>query len=312
MINQAIQSGIIEPEALHQLLNISTFPEIKEEIKEHLPSGAQIKIIDGTFVLPTSTEKPYQSFSSSRIPSAIFFDIDEIADKNTDLPHMLPSPSEFEHAMSRLGISNDDFVVIYGQSGMVMGPARIWWTFRCFGHENVCVLNGALPAWKAAKLPLETASPLPITATKRYTANLKQNLVKNLEDMQKIAQEGHNALILDARPEGRFNGTVPEPRADLRSGHMPNSQNLPCVKLICSETGKLKSKKELNEILPTQIQSTTPTPRIITTCGSGVTACMITLAFYHLGYKKTAVYDGSWAEWGQNHLQTRVLTAKTP
>lgn len=298
MIKSAIREGVIEPEELQELLSTST----------RLPDGGQIKIVDGTFVLPTSSECPYQSFCNERIDGAVFFDINQIADKNTSLPHMLPSAPEFEHAVSNLGISNNDLIVVYGQSGMVMGPARVWWMFKTFGHTNVCVLNGGLPAWKSLGYELNTTPNNPPEKTE-FKAATNPKLVCDLQTIQNATQGINTASILDARPENRFNGSTPEPRSELRKGHMPTSKNLPCVNLIDTQNGRLKSKEEIRAILKElgHQQGTS----IITTCGSGVTACMIMLALYNVGISNASVYDGSWSEWGQESLPTTVLTNPT-
>ncbi len=290
MIDKTVASGIIEPAALNELLGSET--------------AANIKIIDGTFVLPGSEENPLSSYKEARIGNAVFFDINEIANHSTDLPHMLPSPEEFEASVSGLGISNDDLVVVYGQAGMLMGPARVWWSFRAFGHDKVCVLNGGLPAWLAEGFALNEEPPQSPTPA-QLKAEFRPELVRDIKQVGKISDTG-TIPILDARPAGRFDGTTPEPRAGMRSGHMPGSYSVPCGTLITDDTGKLKSREELQLLFEdVGIQIAGP---IVTTCGSGVTACVISLALYHLGNKNAAVYDGSWSEWGKPGLETTVIT----
>ncbi len=284
MAKDFIRKGIIEPEELHALIG-------------------EVKIIDSTFVMPGSAENPQENWQQNRIGNAIFFDIDGIADHTTDLPHMLPTPQEFESAVSALGISNDDLIVVYGQSGIVMGPARVWWTFRTFGHDNICVLNGGLPTWSAAGYELNTAAPeTPDSGT--FKASFRPELVRHIDDVKK-ATEDQSAQIFDARPGPRFHGQVPEPRESLRSGHMKGAQSIPCGDLVDAGTGKLKSAEDLQAILDgagyQQDQNT------ITTCGSGVTACMIALALFHQGNRGAAVYDGSWSEWGMESPDTEVV-----
>lgn len=279
-----IESGLIQPEDLQQII-----------------SQSDVKILDASFVLPTSPESPQMNFIKERIGGAAFFDINLICDQNSHLPHMLPGSHGFEEAVSTLGISNDDLVVIYGQSGIAMGPARAWWMFRVFGHDNVCVLNGGLPAWKRLGFPVDTAPPSHITAVD-FVAEYHLDLVSELKTVRKAVDERDRTVkILDARPEERFTGEKQEPRAELRSGHMPGSVNIPCMSLIDQETGMLKTKDELLDILSFYMDDD-----IITTCGSGVTACVIALAFYNLGLKNVPVYDGSWSEYGQSSLATTV------
>jgi thiosulfate/3-mercaptopyruvate sulfurtransferase len=290
MYEPFISSGIIEPETLKALLD----------------SGAPVKILDATFAMPGAAETPYQGYFKHRIGNAAFFDIEKISDQHTPLPHMLPPSDYFASAVSKLGISDGDFIVVYGQTGMVMGPARVWWTFRVFGHENVCVLNGGLPAWLKAGFAVETALPAP-QKLGIFHAEFHPELVKSLEDMRTVSETGRN-LILDARPEGRFTGESPEPRPGLRMGHIPGSRSVPCTNLVSHETGKLKTRRELQESLDS-VGFTEDMP-VIATCGSGVTACMIGFALYHLGYGVIPVYDGSWAEWGQQTAPTDVATGR--
>ncbi len=291
MIDDAVETGIIEPEALSALL-----------ANDEAPS---IKILDATFSLPGSNENPYHDYLKRRIHDAQFFDIKNIASSASSLPNMLPSAEEFETHMGNMGISNDDFVIVYGQSGMVMGPARAWWMFRAFGHERVCVLNGGLPAWLKEGHALTEGLP-PSVSAGSYSAELDDALVRDLGDMLDITADDneHDCLILDARSEGRFSGKMAEPRPGMRSGHIPGSLNLPCINLIDHETGKLKSADELSAIFD-DIGFEEDTP-LITTCGSGVTACVISLALFNLGHENIPVYDGSWSEWGRENAPTEV------
>lgn len=296
--DEHIKTGLIEPDALHA----------------HLQSGntaPHIKMLDASFVLPSSAENPYQNYNTQRIADASFFDITEIADKTSTIPHMLPSAEHFAAAMSRLGLTQDDTIVIYGQSGMVMGPARAWWMLRCFGHRNVVVLNGGLPAWRAAGYPLTTTPPTVTPDTNAvYTAAYQAHLVKSKDEILSAIStkdEGENtSLILDARAPDRFNGTSAEPRANMNTGHIPSSKNLPCMTLINQQSHKMKSTDELQSIF--KDIGHTVTQDTITTCGSGVTACVIALALYTLGHKNIPVYDGSWSEWGHTEANTPITT----
>ena len=288
MTEDYIDSGIIDPAELHALLQ-----------------AGSVKLVDATFVLPNSPQTPFENYTRQRIGPAVFFDVEEICDHNTSLPHMLPSAAAFEAAVSRLGISNDDLVVVYAQTGMVMGPARVWWMFRVFGHDRVCVLNGGLPAWLAAGHPLETKPP-PVAKPGRFKAIFRANLVKDLESV-KEASGGGSAAILDARPAARYAGTAPEPRPGMRSGHIPGSHNLPALSLIDGGSGRIKPKSDIESLLQgIGINAQKP---VIASCGSGVTACMIALALFHIGKKDVAVYDGSWSEWGHESADTPLSTS---
>ena len=290
MIDNAITNGIIEPAILNELI--------------HLNSTPNIKILDATFVLTEPEETPYQIYMKSRIGNAIFFDINKIADSQSDLPRMLPSSDKFETKVSDLGISNNDLIVIYGQAGMLMGAARAWLMFRIFGHDKVCILNGGLPAWLNERFMLNN-SPTPTPVKTQFKAKFRPELVCNIDNVKRESESG-TAFILDARSKERFNGTHPEPRAKMCCGHIPRSNNVPCKTLIKDDTKKLKSKKELQDIF--NKIGVGKDDFVITTCGSGVTACVITFALYHIGNKKAVLYDGAWSEWGRTKLKNKIET----
>lgn len=279
------QTGIIEPQNLARI-----------------HQDENVKLLDASFVLPGSPVNPQQDFAQDHIEGAQFFDVDEIAEPDTDLPHMLPSLELFARHVQELGINNDDLVIIYGQSAMAMGPARAWWMFRAMGHDNVCVLNGGLPAWKAEGLPTTNTESIAAPSFV-FKPALKQNLISALQDVQQAAKD-ENTPILDARPAARFAGQQPEPRAGLASGHIPGSLNIESSALTDPETGKIKPPEVLETILPPPA----PNQKIIASCGSGVTACMIALAYFTIGYKEVSVYDGSWAEYGQKSLNLPIET----
>ncbi len=288
MIEETIRSGIIEAINLHTLL-----------------ADSSVKLVDATFVMPGSADNPHAAWQQKRIGNATFFDVDDIADHSTDLPHMLPSAEEFESKVSALGIGNDDFVVVYGQSGMVMGPARAWWMLRAMGHDKVCVLNGGLPAWLYDGYELNT-NPPETPPPSEFKAKLRLDLVTTMKGVSN-AVTAQNATIFDARPPPRFNGTAAEPREGLKSGHIPGSKNIPAGALIQMKNGKLREREDLYQFfIDSGYKPNTPA---ITTCGSGVTACVIALALHNQGFP-ASVYDGSWAEWGQELLQTEVETSK--
>lgn len=279
---------------------MKVFPLIAaEELAQALAEGSpSLRILDGTFAMPGTSPAPQENFLKARIRNAVFFDIDVIADKNTDLPHMLPPPEDFARAVSDLGISNKDTVVVYGQSGAVMGPARVWWTFRAFGHDNIRVLDGGLPHWTALGLPLDTAPPI-LPAPGHFTPAFRPDRVIDRTGVESICRD-RSTLILDARAAPRFQGTAPEPRPGLSSGHIPGSVNLPCMDLVDAQTGLMKLPADLRRIFEScGVREGIP---LVATCGSGVTACMIALALAVLDRPDARVYDGSWAEWGQGDL----------
>lgn len=244
------------------------------------------RIIDATYPADVA------SFNKMRIGNAAPFDIDAIADRTTPLPHMLPSADDFAATVGAMGIGNDDMVVVYDRSGMVMAAARAWWMFRCFGHKSVVVLDGGLPAWLAAGYPGTTTSA-PAAIPVRYRAQINPELVRDRQQvMDGLSRD--DTLIVDARPQERFSGLAAEPRPGMRSGHIPGSLNIPYPELIDPAIGTLRRNHPQVLALAAKVEI----PRIITTCGSGVTACLLALALYEAGRRDAAVYDGSWAEWG--------------
>jgi thiosulfate/3-mercaptopyruvate sulfurtransferase len=227
-------------------------------------------------------------FAQAHIPGAAFFDIDAIADHGTSLPHMLPSAADFASAVGALGIGSGDRVVVYDVRGVVRA-ARVWWTFRAFGHDAVAVLDGGLRKWQAEGRPVEAGAGK--VQARSFTARLRPELVRNVEAMRaNLASRA--AQVLDARSRGRFAGTEPEPRAGLRGGHIPGSLNLPYETLYRPD-GTLKPPDELRgAVTSAGVDLTRP---IVTTCGSGVTASVLALALFQLGRSDVAVYDGSWS-----------------
>ncbi len=265
-----------------------------KELFELLKSAPHtMKILDASYALPGKSEDPKEMFAGKRIAGTQFFDIKEAADHGNSLPHMLPLSEEFATYASSLGLSNSDRIVIYGQSGMVMGPARAWWMFRVFGHDNVQVLDGGLPAWEVAGYPLETSTPTPAVPG-TFSVEFRPELVVDMQAVRDASKTG-KTQILDARAEERFSGAVPEPRPGLRSGHIPSSKNVPCASLVDSD-GRLKSDSDLESIFKTA--GFDKSKGVLSSCGSGVTACMTVLALHKLGIHDVPVYDGSWSEWG--------------
>ncbi|WP_040309569.1 sulfurtransferase [Asticcacaulis biprosthecium] len=255
-----------------------------------------VKVIDGSWALDGTDMRAL--YEQEHIPGAQFFDIEAISDHTTGLPHMAPSPEHFGEAVGRMGVSAGDHVVIYDRQGL-FSAARVWWTFTVMGHSKVQVLRGGLPAWKAAGFALEGNKPVPAPAiyTPRPTAG-------SIIDRKALMDTPNRYLVLDARSRARFEGTAPEPRAGLRSGHIPGSRSLPFAELI--QDGALRPEAELRDILTAVGVHDGAT--VVTSCGSGVTAAIISMALAETGHTSGLLYDGSWAEWGQHSLDTPVVT----
>lgn len=267
-----------------------------DALKSLLDAGA-VKIIDGSWALDGTDMRAL--YAESHIPTAQFFDIDAISDRSSGLPHMAPTPDVFAQAVGDMGISDTDHVVIYDRQGL-FSAARVWWTFRLMGHKKVQVLKGGLPAWLATGYP--TGSGMEWVKGVTYTPNPNPDLVISLNVLRSHLGAS-DEMVLDARPAARFDGTAPEPRAGLRSGHMPGSRSLPATELI--RDGALKPVGDLKNIF--SALHVTPKTQVITSCGSGVTAAIIALALHEVGHDKVRLYDGSWAEWGQATLDTPVV-----
>jgi thiosulfate/3-mercaptopyruvate sulfurtransferase len=261
-----------------------------EWLAKHL-GEADLRVVDGTWHMPQLKRDARAEFLAAHVPGAVFFDIDAVADHATPLPHMLPTAEAFAAAVGALGIGSGDRVIVYDVRGVV-SAARVWWTFRAFGHDAVAVLDGGLRTWRAEGRPLTggaTAAP-----ARAFTAWLRPELVRDLTAMR-ANLAGHGAQVLDARSAGRFAGTEPEPRAGLRGGHIPGSLNLP-YETLYREDGTLKADADLRAAVEgAGVDLGRP---IVTTCGSGVTASVLALALHRLGRADVAVYDGSWSEWG--------------
>ena len=250
----------------------------------------EFRIIDASWYLPAQNRNGAVEYASGHIPGAVFFDQDAIADQTTGLPHSLLSPAKFAEEMGLLGISVTDTIVVYDGPGFFSAP-RAWWMLRVMGARNVYVLDGGIDAWKAEGRPLETDLPEPAPVTFDY--NFDRSRVTSFNEMRDIAESGIRQ-IADARPAGRFTGEEPEPRAGMRSGHIPGARSVPASSL--SENGHLKDLPTLRSIF-TEAGIDLSQP-IITSCGSGVTAAVVTLALESLGHTDNSLYDGSWSEWG--------------
>ncbi len=246
--------------------------------------------VDGSYFLPTQKRDAHAEYRAAHIPGAVFFDIEAVSDHSTDLPHMLPGNTLFSEAVGALGIGDGDTVVVYDSTGLFSG-ARVWWTFRVFGAESVYILDGGLPKWKAEGRPLEAGDAK--RAPKTFTAKMNVGAVALLDDVR-MAQTDDSVQVVDARSAERFAGRAPEPRPGLRSGHMPRSFYVPYDRLI--ENGRLASRDRVAAAFTSAgVDLDKP---IITSCGSGVTAAILTFALESIGKQPKGLYDGSWAEWG--------------
>ena len=261
-------------------------------LAEHL-NAPDVRVVDTSFFLPNEGRNAAAEFEEEHIPGAVFFDIDEIADSASNLPHMLPSPEKFASRVRKLGLGDGTRIVVYDRIGMRASP-RVWWTFKVFGHQDVAVLDGGLPKWKAEGNPTESG-PAPTPGERHFTARVNSMMVKDCSQMQANLGSGR-FQVLDARSRGRFAGEEPEPRPGLKGGHIPGSLNLPFTDVIDSDSGVLLPNHLLTERLErVGIDLSKP---VVTTCGSGVTAAVLALALHEVGHKDVALYDGSWAEWG--------------
>ena len=251
-----------------------------------------LRPVDASWYLPASGRNAAEEYRAGHIPGAVFLDLDQLSDQNTTLPHMLPNEKDFAERVGALGLSNGDEIVVYDGSGANLSAGRVWWMFRIFGHEPVALLDGGLGKWRSEGRPLEPgAVELPPA---RFHAELDQRSIRSLADMR--ANLIHpTEQVVDMRPAGRYRGDDPEPRPGLRSGHIPRSINLPFARLVSPDgtilpLGELRGRLEAAGLDLSQ--------PIVATCGSGTSACTLVLGLKLLGLDRSAVNDGSWAEWG--------------
>jgi thiosulfate/3-mercaptopyruvate sulfurtransferase len=257
-------------------------------LAQHL-RDRDVVIVDGSYFLPTLKRDAHAEYRSGHIPGAVFFDVEAVSDHSTDLPHMLPGPTQFGEAVGALGIGDGDTVVVYDSIGL-FSAARVWWTFRIFSAKDVYILDGGLPKWKAEGRPVETGEPK--RAPKQFHADMNVGAVAMLADVR-MALVDDSVQVVDARSAERFSGKAPEPRPGLRSGHMPRSFNVPYDRVV--ENGRLAAPEQI--VAAFGAAGVDLDKPIITSCGSGVTAAILTLALESVGKTPKGLYDGSWTEW---------------
>ena len=271
----------------------SRFPLVSTDwLAEHF-GAPDIRVVDATWYLPTMEKDAKAAFEAEHIPGAVYFDIDDIADEKSDLPHMVPSAIKFSSRVRKLGLGDGERIVVYDDNGF-SASARVWWMFRLFGHQDVVVLDGGMSKWRAEGRPL---SDMPDTPRERHFTARQNNLLLRDLDQMRANVASKREQVLDARSAGRFSGTEPEPREGLRSGHIPGSRSLPVSEIVQADGTLLPPDELASGLSLVGIDLRKP---ITTTCGSGVTAATLALALASLGHHDVAVYDGSWSEWGSH------------
>jgi thiosulfate/3-mercaptopyruvate sulfurtransferase len=256
-------------------------------------NAPDIRIIDASSFMPGTDRDAHREYQAGHIPGAVFFDLNEICDTGSDLPHMMPSAEKFSSRVKALGLGDGLRLVVYDSLGLFSAP-RVWWMFRHMGHSDVVVLDGGLPAWMEAGHALEDMPPP--HRERHFTVRRRADLIRDMDQVrQKI--DTASAQLVDARSKGRFEGSAPEPREGLPSGHMAGAFNVPFTDLLTPDK-KLKDARDLAAIFTDA--GVDLSTRIVTTCGSGITACVVTLALARLGRWEVPVYDGSWSEWASH------------
>jgi len=274
-------------------------------LAQHL-EAPDLVVFDASWHLPDAKRDQSAEYRQAHIPGALFFDIDDLVDEKSQLPHMLPSTVKFASRMKKMGVGDGMRIVVYDVDGLY-SAARAWWTFRVMGHEDVAVLNGGLKKWIGEDRPVEDGPP-PRRSERHYTPRLNADLIRDIDDMRGLLRSPTEQIV-DARSAGRFEGTEPEPWPGLRSGHIPGSRSVH-YEMMLNPDGTFRKAEEIEKIF--QQAGVDPQKPVVTTCGSGVTASILSLGLAVLGQTNASVYDGSWAEWGQdNGLPVETGPAKT-
>lgn len=261
-------------------------------LAQHL-TAPDVRVVDATSYLPWEDGDARAEYADRHIPGAVFFDLDEIADTDSQLPHMLPAPEKFASRVRKLGLGDGNRIVVYDAHGIRSAP-RVWWTFRVFGHKDIAVLDGGLPRWIAEGHPTEDLPPVP--RDRHFTARVDRTMVRDLSQIRDNLT-AQREQVVDARAVARFAGTAEEPWPGRRAGHIPGSLNLPFTDLIDPDSGMMKRDDGLRAVFERAgVDLSRP---IVTTCGSGVTAAILALGLHLTGARDVALYDGSWAEWGR-------------
>lgn len=265
-------------------------------LNEHI-DHSELLLLDASWFMPSALRDGKLEWLKERIPGALFFDFDrEICDTKSDLPHMMPSESDFQQYAQNLGIKQNSIIVVYDSLGIFSSP-RAWWMLKAMGAANVAVLDGGLPAWKAKALPLQSGEAVKAVNKGDFIARYQSKLICDADEVL-LATQDEQRVIIDARPKGRFLGLEAEPRVGVRSGHIPTAKNLPSTQLLCEQ--KMQDAYQLALIF----EAIAPKKNgLIFSCGTGVTACILALGATLAGYENISVYDGSWTEWGSSaHL----------
>ena len=262
-------------------------------LKKHV-KDPDLRLLDGSMYLSGAGRDGKAEYDEAHIPGARFFDIDDISDARSDMPHMAPPVEKFMSRMRAMGVGDGHQVVVYDGAGM-FSAARVWWLFKLMGQENVAVLDGGLPKWVAEGGETEDMPPIP--RDRHMTVRLQNQLVRDVTQVAHASKLG-DPQIVDARSAARFRGEAPEPREGLRAGHIPGSRNVPYTDLL-NEDQTMKSPEECRKVF--EAAGVDLDKPVITTCGSGVTAAILALALERMGHKDWSLYDGSWAEWGAFH-----------
>lgn len=254
-----------------------------------------LRVLDASWYLPDSGREARAEYDAAHIPGARFFDIDEISDQRSDLPHMAPPPEKFMSRMRAMGVGDGHQVVVYDGAGL-FSAARVWWLFRLMGHRDVAVLNGGFPKWQAEGRATEDMAP--VIKDRHLTARFQNHLVRDVTQVSQASKLGHTQIV-DARAAARFKGEAPEPREGMRPGHIPGARNVPYDTLLSADK-TMKSPDDTRAVFEAAgVDFSKP---VITSCGSGITAAILALALERMGHDQWSLYDGSWAEWGMSPM----------